>query len=108
MPVRQLALRAVVLLLVAYALLGVYAAASTLWQTPGSIGLVSDYGATVRAVTPDGPAARAGIAAGDRIRLEATPFADRRFVSGVGTNPPPGATVDVAYARTTASTAARD
>jgi hypothetical protein len=98
MPVRQLALRAVVLLLVAYALLGVYAAVSTLWQTPGSIGLVSDYGATVRAVTPDGPAARAGIAAGDRIRLEATPFADRRFVSGAGTNPPPGAIVDVAYA----------
>jgi hypothetical protein len=95
--VRQLTLRAVVLLLVAYALLGVYAAASTFWQTPGSIGLVSDYGATVRAVTPGGPAARAGIAAGDRIRLAATPFDERRFVSGAGTNPPPGTIVDVAY-----------
>jgi hypothetical protein len=98
MPVRQLALRAAVLLLVAYALLGVYAAASTFWLTPGSIGLVSDYGATVRAVAPDGPAARAGIAAGDRIRLSAMPFEERRFVSGAGTNPPPGMTIDVAYA----------
>jgi hypothetical protein len=85
------------LLLVAYALLGVYAAASTFWQTPGSIGLVSDYGATVRAVIPDSPAARAGISARDRIRLNATPFEERRFVSGAGTNPPPGTIVDVAY-----------
>ena len=98
MRVRHLALRAIVLLLVAYALLGVYAAASRFWQTPGSIGLVSDYGSTVRAVTPDGPAARAGIAAGDRIRLEATPFETRRFVSGDGTNVlPPGTTIGVAY-----------
>ncbi len=94
---RQLALRFAVLLLVAYALLGVYAAASTFWQTPGSIGLASDYGATVRAVSPGGPAARAGIAAGDRIRLDAVPFEERRFVSGAGTNPPPGTAVDVAY-----------
>ena len=94
---RPLALRSAVLLLVAYALLGVYAAAATFWQPPGSIGLVSDYGATVRAVVPGGPAERAGIAAGDRIRLEATPFAERRFVSGAGTNPPPGTVVDVAY-----------
>jgi hypothetical protein len=95
--VRQLSVRAVVLLLVAYALLGVYAAALNFWQTPGSIGLVSDYGATVREVIPGGPAARAGIAAGDRIRLAAMPFAERRFASGAGTNPAPGMTIDVAY-----------
>jgi hypothetical protein len=88
--------RAVLLFLVAYALLGVYGAASVFWRTPGTIGLATDYGATVRAISPGGPAARAGIVAGDRIRLADTPFADRRYLAGPGTSLPVGANINVA------------
>ena len=96
---RHLASRAAVLALVAYALSGVYAAATPLWQTPGTLGFVTDYGATVRAVTPGGPAAQAGIAAGERIRLSAAPFDVRRYLSGPGTSVPIGAVVDVPLER---------
>jgi hypothetical protein len=93
---RHLATRAAVSVLAACALFGVYAAASTLWQPPGTIGLVTDYGATARAVIPGSPAARAGIVAGDRIRLDATPFADRSYVSGPGIAVPIGRTITFA------------
>lgn len=93
---RQLASRALLLVAVTYALAGVYAAASTLWQPQGTIGLVPDYGATVRDVAPGSPAARAGIVPGDRLRYAATPFEDRRFLSVPNANPAIGATVTVA------------
>lgn len=93
---RQLASRALLLVAVAYALAGVYAAASTLWQPQGTIGIVPDYGATVRDVSPGSPAARAGIVPGDRLRYAATPFEDRRFLSVPNANPPIGTTVTVA------------
>ena len=84
-----------VALVALYSLAVVLSAASAFWKTPGKFGFTSDYGATVRAVTPGGPAARAGITAGDRIRLSATPFEERRYVAGVGAPVPPGAVVHV-------------
>lgn len=96
---RHFAARVVLLLLVAYALAGVYVAASLLWDAPGTIGLATDYDATVRSVTPDGPAARAGIVAGDHIDLEQTPFDDRSYVSGPGTFVPIGRTITVVISR---------
>jgi hypothetical protein len=83
-----------VTVLAAYALALIASAASAFWTTPGTLGFTTDYGATVRAVTPGGPAARAGIVAGDAIRLSATPFDERRYVSGIGAPVPAGATVD--------------
>jgi hypothetical protein len=46
---------------------------------------VTDDDATVRGVFPGD---RAGIRAGDPIRLGDTPFPDRSYVSGPGTNVP--------------------
>jgi hypothetical protein len=92
---------------VAYALAGVYAAASTLWQPHGTIGLIPDYGATVRDVVRGSPAARAGIVPGDRIRYGATPFEDRRYVSVPDAGPPIGATVTVALTHAGRDRAAR-
>jgi hypothetical protein len=105
--VSHLASRSAVLVLVAYALMGVYAAASLLWQTPGTIGLATDYGATVRDVTPGTPAARAGIVSGDRIDLAGTPFAERSYVSGPGTTVPIGTTVTVRIVRNGADRVSR-
>lgn len=93
---RHLTSNAALLVLVTYSLCGVYAALSLFWQPPGTIGLATDYGSTVRAVSSGSPAARAGIVAGDRIRLGATPFEDRRYVAGSGTNVPAGTIVHVA------------
>ncbi len=76
---------AVLLLLLTYALLSLYAAASQLWQAPGTIGIVTDYDATIRAVIPGTPAARDGVAAGDQVLLDRTPFEDRSYISGPGT-----------------------
>ncbi len=97
--VRRFASGAMLLLLVAYALLSFFTGASLLWQKPGTVGLSTDYDANVRAVTPDGPAARAGIVAGDRIRLDLTPFDDRSYVSGPGVFVPIGRTLTVVVSR---------
>jgi hypothetical protein len=83
-----------VAVLAAYALGLIASAASAFWAVPGTLGFTTDYGATVRAVTPGGPAARAGIVAGDAIRLSATPFDERRYVSGIGAPVPAGTSVD--------------
>lgn len=92
---RKLTSNAVLLALVAYALLGVYGALSMVWQPPGTLGFTPDYGSTVRAVSPGGPAALAGIVAGDRIRIAAASFDDRRYLAGSRTNVPIGRVVHV-------------
>lgn len=92
---KRLASSVIVLVLVACALASTIAAASAFWTDSGTLGLTTDYGATVRAVTPGGPAALAGIATGDRIRLDAVPFDQRRFVAGVGAPIAPGTPVDL-------------
>jgi hypothetical protein len=97
--VRQFISRTVLLLLVAYALYSVYGAATLFWQPAGTIGLATDYAATIRKVFPDSPAARVDIRTGDRIRLGATPFKDRSYVSGPGTSVPIGDTITVATTR---------
>jgi hypothetical protein len=97
--VRQLISRTVLLLLVAYALFSVYGAATLFWQPAGSIGLATDYAATIRTVFPDSPASRVDIRDGDRIRLADTPFKDRSYVSGPGTSVPLGDTITVATTR---------
>lgn len=96
---RQLISRTVLLLLVAYALYSVYGAATLLWQPAGTIGLATDYAATIRTVFPDSPASRVDIRDGDRIRLADTPFKDRSYVSGPGTSVPLGDTITVATTR---------
>ncbi len=96
---RQLISRTVLLLLVAYALFSVYGAATLFWQPAGSIGLATDYAATIRTVFPDSPASRVDIRDGDRIRLADTPFKDRSYVSGPGTSVPLGDTITVATTR---------
>jgi hypothetical protein len=83
----------IVAVLAAYALAGIYSAASDLWQTRGWLGIVSDYGTVVRAVEPGSPAARAGIVAGDEIDLAVTPFDVRRFLVGVAARGPAGETI---------------
>jgi hypothetical protein len=76
--------------LVVYALALVTAASSVLWQPRGTFGFVSDYGARVRSVVPSGPAALAGIRAGDRIDLQSIAFDQRREVVGIGGPPDVG------------------
>ena len=90
---RRLTLNAVVITLVVYALAGVFAAASAFWLPSGTLGLTAGYAGIVRAVTPGGPAAEAGIVAGDRIDLAAVPFEERRYVAGVGAQIPLGTVV---------------
>ena len=92
---RRFASNAIVVVLVAYAIANLVSAASAFWSVPGTFGLTADYGATVRAVVPGGPADRAGIVAGDRIALGATPFDERRFVAGANEPVESGAIVDV-------------
>ncbi len=96
---RRLVRNAVVTLLVLFALISIYSAARELWVPRGTIGLDGDYGAVVRAVSPDGPAARAGIRAGDRLDLGATPFDQRRFVAGLNAAVPLGTAVHVRFVR---------
>lgn len=96
---RRLVRNAVVTLLVVFASISIYSAARELWVPRGTIGLENDYGAVVRAVIPDGPAARAGIRAGDRLDLGATPFEQRRFVAGLNAAVPLGTVVHVRFVR---------
>ncbi len=96
---RRLVRNAVVTLLVLFALISIYSAARELWVPRGTLGLDNDYGAVVRSVIPDGAAARAGIRAGDRIDLSATPFGDRRFVAGLNAAVPLGTVVHVRFVR---------
>jgi hypothetical protein len=96
---RRLVRNAVVTLLVLFALISIYSAARELWTPRGTIALDSDYGAVVRSVIPGGAAARAGIRAGDRIDLAATPFEDRRFVAGLNAAVPLGSVVHVRFVR---------
>ena len=93
----------IVALLVAYALTGVYAAASALWETRGTLGLTPGYGSAIRAVAPGGPADLAGIVAGDRIHLAATPFDERRYLSGVNAAVPSGTRVHFALSHGTST-----
>jgi hypothetical protein len=93
--VRKLTSNVVLLFLVVYALLGVYGALSVFWQPPGTLGFAPDYGSTVRAVSPGGPAALAGVVPGDRIRIAAASFDDRRYLAGSRTNVPIGQVVHV-------------
>jgi hypothetical protein len=92
---RRLTLTAVVTLLVAYALAGVYGAASAFWQPSGTLGFTTDYGANIRAVLPEGPADRAGVLAGDHIELSRTPLEQRLYIAGVGNAVPIGTVVPV-------------
>jgi hypothetical protein len=85
--------RAAVIVLVVYALFSVYTAASPFWAPAGTLGILTDYGATVRGVAPGGPAARAGIVPGDRMQLAATPIGERRYLAGAGIDVPPGMVV---------------
>src|SRR5581483_661665 len=80
---QRTASNAVLAVLVLFALAAVVSAASPFWSVPGTLGFTSDYGGTVRAVAADGPAARAGLAVGDHLRLRDTPFDERRYVAGV-------------------------
>ncbi|MBD5656871.1 MAG: hypothetical protein IAI50_17070 [Candidatus Eremiobacteraeota bacterium] len=96
---RRLARNAVVTLLVAYALAGVLAAASTLWRPAGTFGISTDYDARVRAVATAGPAALAGIVAGDRFVLPALPFNERRFVAGSESVLPIGTILHLRFVR---------
>ena len=89
-------LKLVLLVLVAYALVSVYAAASAWWRPQGTLGIVTDYGANIRSVAPGGPADRAGIVAGDRIDLAATRWDERRYVVGVAAAIPIGTSVHIA------------
>jgi hypothetical protein len=91
--VKRLVSTVALAMLIALALAGVFNAAAPFWEPAGTIGLTTDYAATVRGVEPGGPAARAGIIAGDRVNLAATPFAQRRFVAGAGLAVPIGTTV---------------
>ncbi len=96
---RRLVRNAVVTLLVLFAVISIYSAARELWVPRGTLGLDNDYGAAVRSVTPYGPAARAGIRAGDRLDLGATPFEQRRFVAGLNAAVPIGTPVHVRFVR---------
>jgi len=96
---RRLVRNAVVTLLVLFAVISIYSAARELWLPRGTLGLDNDYGAVVRSVTPNGPAARAGVRAGDRLELGATPFEQRRFVAGLNAAVPIGTPVHVRFVR---------
>ena len=78
------------------ALLGLYALASVVvvalpfWQPAGTLGFVTDYALTARSVSPGGPAAAAGMAAGDRIVVAAVPLTQRRYLAGPGSSIPIG------------------
>ncbi len=81
--------------LTVYALALVTAASSVLWQPRGTLGITSDYGARVRSVAPGGPAALAGVVAGDSIDLHALAFDQRRAVVGIGGPPTIGESVQL-------------
>lgn len=86
---------AVVLILIAYALLSLVSAASAFWSPPGTMGLTTDYGSSVRFVRPGSPADLAGIREGDELRIDRTPFDQRRYVAGVGAPIEPGTELDL-------------
>jgi hypothetical protein len=88
---------------VAYALVGLYAAASGFWTPLGTFGFSPEYDARIGEVAPEGPAARAGIVAGDRIALAATPFEERRYIAGVEAVVPIGTVVHLHLIRAGAS-----
>lgn len=92
---KRLASAAIVFVLVAFALGCTFVTGSAFLTDHGTLGITTDYDATVRAVAAGSPAARAGVAAGDRIRLDAMPFDERRFVAGVGSPIAPGSGVDL-------------
>jgi hypothetical protein len=89
----------ILLFLVAYALASVFAAAATVWAPEGTLGLTTDYGGHIRAVTPGGPAGRAGIVVGDQVDLAAMPFSERGYVVGILTVIRPGVRVDLHVVR---------
>jgi hypothetical protein len=102
---KRFTLNIVLFFIVLYALASVYATASAIWRPQGTVGIVMDYGANVRAVIAGGAADRAGIRAADRLDLAATPFDQRRYVAGVGSTIPIGAIILVKVNR---GQAARD
>jgi hypothetical protein len=83
-------LNAAVALLVAYALAGVYAAASWFWAPPGTLGLALDYGSSVRKVQSGSPAELAGIVPGDHVLLGSIAYEQRRYVAGAEPGAPAG------------------
>src|SRR5579883_3550618 len=86
MPLRYAAVAALVL----FGLVSLYFAAAGFWEPRGTIGITTDYDAVIRTVAPSSPAARAGIHPGDHVLLAKTPYRMRRYLSGVGANPPIG------------------
>ena len=69
----------------AWAVVSLAVSASFLWTPQGTLGLTADYGGLITSVEPGSPAANAGVSAGDRIVLRATPFESRPKLAGVVT-----------------------
>ncbi|MGR4064201.1 MAG: PDZ domain-containing protein [Vulcanimicrobiaceae bacterium] len=99
---RLLVGRLVLTLLVAWAVVSLAVSAAFLWTPQGTLGLTADYGGSVTSVAPGSPAGKAGVRAGDRIVLSATPFESRPKLVGVTTPIEAGTVVPFRVARGTA------
>lgn len=67
----------------------------TAWGPDGELGFQSDYDGFVKIASPDSPASKAYIVAGDRIDLFRTPFDTRAYVAGSPARLPAGKHVTV-------------
>lgn len=81
--VRRLIGRVFLVVILAYAAIAWSVSAAFLWTPRGTLGITSNYDGLISAVDPGSAAAGAGIRAGDRIEIDATPAESRPKVVGV-------------------------
>lgn len=95
-PVQRTLQRFLLAVLTAWAVASFCVSASFLWTPQGTVGITSNYGGTITSVAPNSSASRAGIAPGDTIVLDRTPFESRPKVVGFTTPVAPGTRIPVA------------